>query len=81
MSRPGTGPLRNADSVEVLGRVKASLTAFAADAALTRPPRFSHPQQSERSRFSNQKRLRVDAIPAGSVRVHRMSIGAVAAKS
>lgn len=33
-------PLRCADSAEVLGRVKASLTAFAAGAALTRPPRF-----------------------------------------
>src|ERR687896_1696505 len=34
-------PLRHADSVEVLGRVKASLAALAAGAALTRPPHFS----------------------------------------
>src|ERR687897_2148317 len=33
-------PLRHADSVEVLGRVKASLAALAAGAALTRPPHF-----------------------------------------
>src|SRR5258705_3905188 len=31
-------PLRTANSVEVLGRVKASLAALAAGAALTRPP-------------------------------------------
>jgi hypothetical protein len=34
-------PLRVANSVEVLGRVKASLAALAAGAALTRPPHFT----------------------------------------
>ena len=34
-------PLRTANSVEVLGRVKASLAALAAGAALTRPPHFT----------------------------------------
>jgi hypothetical protein len=33
-------PLRRADSVEALGRLKASLAALAADAALTRPSHF-----------------------------------------
>ena len=33
--------LRRADSVEVLGRVKASLAALAAGAALTQPPHFT----------------------------------------
>jgi len=33
-------PLRTANSVEVLDRVKASLAALAAGAALTRPPHF-----------------------------------------
>ena len=34
-------PLRTANSVEVLDRVKASLAALAAGAALTRPPHFA----------------------------------------
>jgi hypothetical protein len=34
-------PLRAANSVEVLDRVKASLAALAAGAALTRPPHFT----------------------------------------
>jgi hypothetical protein len=41
MTRLPHPPLRFLDSAEALGRVKASLAALAAGAALTRPPRFA----------------------------------------
>ena len=40
MTRLPHPPLRSLDSAEALGRVKASLAALAAGAALTRPARF-----------------------------------------
>ena len=45
-------PLRTANSVEVLGRVKASLAALAAGAALTRPPHFTRRHLSKRRGIS-----------------------------
>src|SRR3954470_22937068 len=45
-------PLRSANSVEVLGRVKASLAALAAGAALTRPPHFTRRHLSKRRGIS-----------------------------
>jgi hypothetical protein len=41
MTRLPHPPLRSLDSAEALGRVKASLAALAAGAALTRPARFA----------------------------------------
>ncbi len=43
-------PLREANSVEVLSRVKASLAALAAGAAVTRPPDFSRRAPIEAAR-------------------------------
>ena len=40
MTRLPHPPLRSRNSAEALGRVKASLAALAAGAALTRPARF-----------------------------------------
>src|SRR6476659_5744645 len=48
-------PLRNANSVEVLDRVKASLAALAAGAALTRPPHFTRRHLSKRRGISKTK--------------------------
>src|SRR6476619_1526296 len=45
-------PLRVANSVEVLSRVKASLAALAAGAALTRPPHFTRRHLSKRRGIS-----------------------------
>jgi hypothetical protein len=48
-------PLRAANSVEVLGRVKASLAALAAGAALTRPPHFTRRHLSKRRGISENE--------------------------
>ena len=53
-SRPS--PLRLRDSAEALGRVKASLAALAAGAALTRPAHFARRPLSERRGFWNERR-------------------------
>src|SRR3982750_847916 len=51
-------PLRAANSVEVLGRVKASLAARAAGAALTRPPHFTRRHLSKRRGVSKTEERR-----------------------
>src|SRR6478752_1445208 len=51
-------PLRTANSVEVLGRVKASLAALAAGAALTRPPHFTRRHLSKRTGISKTEERR-----------------------
>src|SRR4051812_14057365 len=48
-------PLRSANSVEVLGRVKASLAPLAACAALTRPPHFTRRHLSKRRGVSKKE--------------------------
>ena len=48
-------PLRPTDSVEVLDRVKASLAALAAGAALTRPPHFTRRHLSKRRGISKKE--------------------------
>src|SRR3954467_9105356 len=51
-------PLRGANSVEVLDRVKASLAALAAGAALTRPPHFTRRHLSKRRAISTTEEER-----------------------
>jgi hypothetical protein len=49
-------PLRRWNCAEALGRVKASLAALAAIAALTRTPRFDERHLSERRDFQIERR-------------------------
>ncbi len=55
MTRLPHPPLRSPDSAEALGRVKASLAALAAGAALTRPARFDGRPLSDRRGFLGPK--------------------------
>jgi hypothetical protein len=55
MTRLPHPPLRFRDSAEALGRVKASLSALAAGAALTRPARFDGWLLSDRRGFLGPK--------------------------
>src|SRR5215208_3456967 len=55
-------PLRTANSVEVLDRVKASLAALAAGAALTRPPHFTRRHLSKRRGISKTEKRRTPMI-------------------
>ena len=55
MTRLPHPPLRFRNSAEALGRVKASLAALAAGAALTRPARFDGGLLSDRQGFLGSK--------------------------